>query len=29
MLLALIFLALVGGGSWSFDSVLRSRRISA
>ena len=29
MLLGLIFLALVGGGSWSLDSVLRSRRISA
>ena len=29
MLLGLIFLALVGGGSWSLDSILRSRRISA
>jgi putative oxidoreductase len=29
MLLGLIFLVLVGGGSWSLDSVLRSRRISA
>jgi uncharacterized membrane protein YphA (DoxX/SURF4 family) len=28
MLLGLIFLALVGGGSWSLDAVLRSRRIS-
>jgi putative oxidoreductase len=29
MLLGLIFLVLVGGGSWSLDSVLRSHRISA
>lgn len=29
MLLGLVFLALVGGGAWSLDSVLRSRRISA
>jgi putative oxidoreductase len=29
MLLGLIFLALVSGGSWSLDSVLRSRRHSA
>ena len=28
MLLALIFLLLVGGGSWSLDAVLRARRIS-
>jgi uncharacterized membrane protein YphA (DoxX/SURF4 family) len=26
MLLALLFLVLVGGGSWSLDAVLRSRR---
>jgi putative oxidoreductase len=28
MLLALIFLVLVGGGSWSLDAARRSRRIS-
>jgi putative oxidoreductase len=28
MLLALIFLVLVGGGSWSLDAVRRSRQIS-
>jgi putative oxidoreductase len=28
MLLALIFLVLVGGGSWSLDAAQRSRRIS-
>jgi amino acid transporter len=29
MLVALIFLVLAGGGLWSLDSILRSRRISA
>jgi putative oxidoreductase len=28
MLLALIFLVVVGGGSWSLDAAQRSRRIS-